>query len=65
MHRILTSLLIKVVCGPAKFFYIHVDCNVCEQYRAIKDVEHLEVHYEGLWLCLLTKALYVNKDSKQ
>jgi len=65
MHRMLTFVVIMVVFRPAKFLSVYADCNVCEQYRAIKDVEHLEVHYEGLWLCLLVKALYVNKDYEQ
>ena len=42
-------------------------CSVCvdctggffgEQYRAVKDVEHVDVHNEGLAICLLTKAMY-------
>jgi len=39
---------------------MHYNDNfVGEQYRSIKDVEYVDVHNEGLALCLLTKAMYV------
>ena len=50
------------VCRSHKTFIIirsYAYCNdfVGAQYRAVKDVEHVDVHNEGLALFLLTKAM--------